>query len=385
MTAHRALQLLHEQPELAELAAYPFNVDIERTDHVEAVRLASGGPIEAIAGDDGGGTYFRCPDGAILYAGSEGEAGLIADSVDEALETLIGLPCWHDHILLDPDAGDAELAAEVAESEEGLAEYYGPELDADRVTLLAALGLRRLPPAELVRRLHRAVRRTEPDHLLLNAEELCAYAPLTRRLRVPVHEAVLAPGRADLARLRARAADASGVTADPVRRATALRAAQYDRTPADLPGLRELLLAEAASGPTGDLRLATVLVGLHGEPADHALLSSLRDRSPGVRALLGGFPDHPEGLQAWAAALDESKHGGRPVDEPPVSWARLARRQGRTELARCILIRLLDAAGPHDTELLPLLAHEFARLGDHPQAARAEQLHAPAGSVAARP
>ncbi|WP_395298366.1 hypothetical protein ACF9IK_36575 [Kitasatospora hibisci] len=383
MTDHRALRVLRENPELARLAADPFNLDLDRTEHVEPVRLASGGPLTAIAGDDTGGTYFRCPDGAILYAGSEGEAGLIADSLDEALETLIGLPCWHDHVLLDPAATDAELAAEIADSEEELAEYYGPDLDADRDALFTALGLRRLPPAELVRRLHRALRRTEPDHLLLNAEGLNAYTPLTERSRLPLHETVLAPGRTDLALLRARPVghpDSAGATADPARRATALRSAQYDRRPADLPVLRHLLLAEARFGPTEELRLAAVLIGLYGDPADHRLLDSLREQNPDTRALLGGFPDRPEQLRTWATDFDDSNHGQDPDDEPGLTWARLARRQGRTELARCALVRLLDGVGPRDEGLLPLLAHELTLLGDHPQAARARQRHSSAGA-----
>ncbi|MCG6499757.1 hypothetical protein [Kitasatospora sp. A2-31] len=383
MTDHRALRLLRENPELAELAAYPFNLDLDRTEHVESVRLASGGPLTAIAGDDTGGTYFRCPDGAILYAGSEGEAGLIADGLDEALETLIGLPCWHDHVHLDPDATDTELAAEIADSEKELAEYYGPGLDADRDRLLAALGLRRIAPAELVRRLHRALRRTEPDHLLLNAEGLNAYTPLTERSHLPLRETVLAPGHADLALLRARPAghaDSAEATADPARRATALRAARYDRRPADLPLLRHLLLAEARFGPTDELRLAAVLIGLYGDPADHRLLSSLRERDPEIRDLLGGFPDRPEQLRSWAGDLDDSSHGQDPGAEPDLTWARLARRQGRTELARCTLIRLLDDVGPRDEDLLPFLAHELTLLGDHPQAARARRLHSAAGA-----
>ncbi|MFD0352014.1 hypothetical protein ACFQ0M_49380 [Kitasatospora aburaviensis] len=176
MTDHRALRILRENPELAQLAAYPFNLDLDRTDHVEPVRLASGAahgrrrrrhrrhllplprrrdPLRRVRGRSR-------PD--------RRQPGRGTGNTDRP-------PCWHDHVLLDPDATDAELATEVAESEEELAEYYGPDLDADRDTLLTALGLRRIPPAELVRRLHRALRRTEPEHLLLNAEELNAYTP----------------------------------------------------------------------------------------------------------------------------------------------------------------------------------------------------------------
>ena len=64
----RALRLLRQDPRLAELAAFPFAFDLSRADHVEEVRLASGGPLEPVAGDDSGGTYFVCGDGSVLYA-----------------------------------------------------------------------------------------------------------------------------------------------------------------------------------------------------------------------------------------------------------------------------------------------------------------------------
>ncbi|WP_045305373.1 hypothetical protein [Saccharothrix sp. ST-888] len=373
---HRALQLLRRRPDLAELAAYPFNVDIARDEHGEAVRLASGTALEAVAGDDTGGTFFLCEGGEVLYAGSEGEAGLIADSVDEALEVLIGLPGWHDYTGLDPHADDNTLAAAAAETEDDLREYYGPDLDADRSALLTALGLRELPQAQLIRRLHRALLRTEPDFLLLNAEEGCAYTLLDRLPRPPLWQTVLEPGQADLALLRADRTCWSKVAGDTARRATALRAAQYDRRELDLPVLRILLQHEAHCGATEELRLAAVLVGLHGRDQDHRFLQSLREASVDVHYLLGGFPDTARELSRWAAEFDESNHGEDPADEHELIWAELARRQGRTELARVTLLRLLDDAGPGDADLLAGLAAEFARLGDFTQAARAQHLYA---------
>ncbi|TKA11249.1 hypothetical protein [Actinacidiphila oryziradicis] len=127
------------------------------------MRLASGGALRAVAGDDTGGTYFVCTGGAVLYAGSEGEAGLIADSLDEALEALIGLPGWRGYTGLDPHTDDGALAAAVARTENDIRGSYGPNLDTDRSTLLAGLGLRRLPQSALIRRLHQALLRTEPD------------------------------------------------------------------------------------------------------------------------------------------------------------------------------------------------------------------------------
>ncbi|WP_428319556.1 hypothetical protein [Kitasatospora sp. LaBMicrA B282] len=81
-------------------------------------------------------------------------------------------------------------------------------------------------------------------------------------------------------------------------------------------------------------------------------------------------------LARWLAELAATGGGADPAAEPDLVWARLARQQGRTEWARCLLVRLLDEAGPRDAVLLGELAREAAELGDLPQAARAQHLHA---------
>jgi hypothetical protein len=191
-----ALELLRRRQELADLAAFPFDFDLERARHGEAVRLASGTALQAMAGDDTGGTYFLCADGEVLYASSEGEAGLIGDSLDEALELLIGLPGWRDYTALDLRADAAELTAVIAQNEDDIRGSYAPELNGDRNRLLTGLGLRRLPQLELIQRLHQSLLRTEPDFLLLNADEGCAYTLLDRLPRPPLWQTVLAPGMA---------------------------------------------------------------------------------------------------------------------------------------------------------------------------------------------
>ncbi|NDZ81729.1 hypothetical protein G3I19_24980, partial [Streptomyces sp. SID10853] len=59
----RAIALLGERPELAEAAARPFGFDLAGAAHGPAVRLASGAPLEAVAGDGRGGTYAVCGGG----------------------------------------------------------------------------------------------------------------------------------------------------------------------------------------------------------------------------------------------------------------------------------------------------------------------------------
>ena len=390
MTDH-ALRLLRQHAHLAELAAFPFEFDLDRADHVEPVRLASGGPLRAVAGDGSGGTYFVCADGSVLYADSEGSAGIIGSTVDEALEIAIGLPGWHDHLDLSPADGPEKILARVAETEEEFREDYG--IDEARPRLRAALGLFERSPVELIGMLHTALLRTEPDFLLLNAEEGCAYDLLDRHPRPPLWEPVLARGRADLAALRAGDRTVWDATAeDPVRRRLALRAAQFDRADSDLEVLRYLLRHEADSSMTDELRLAAVLVGLQGHPEDLPLLDEVRETDFDTACGLSEMPRpgaDGAALREWALGLDEVFFGTDPSDEPSDTWTGLAADQGLTELARTALIRRLDgieldqgtlrrpdAPKALDPSPLSSLARDFEQLGDLPQALRAQRLYA---------
>lgn len=155
MTDH-TLKLLRENPRLAALAEFPFDFSLGRAKygHGEPVRLVSGGSLEVVAGDSGGGTYFVCEDGSVLYADSEGSAGLVGSGFDEAFEILIGL------------GGEDDLDEEEKE-------YYG--FEAARAELRAALGFPERPREELEALLDAAQARTWPDFLLLNTEVGCAY------------------------------------------------------------------------------------------------------------------------------------------------------------------------------------------------------------------
>jgi hypothetical protein len=339
----QTLELLRNRPDLAEIAAFPFGFDLDRADHGEDVRLASGASLEPVAGDDTGGTFFVCGGGPVLYASSEGQAGLLGDTVGEALEIVVGLPGWQD--LVHPGAGPA-LARE---SEDEIRASCAPGLDDLRERLRAGLGLPERSPAELIARLHASLLRTDPGHVLLNSYELMAYELLDTLPRTALRDVVLAPGRAALERLRSGDAGArDDVGTDPVLRAGVLRAAQYDRRDADLPVLRFLLRCETAAADQEffrERRIAAALVALHGLAEDVPLIREAGGSGTGVEE---------------AAAEDE------------FTWIVLARRQGRTDLARAALIRLLDDTGPH-SQRLALLARELESLGDHAQAARAQR------------
>ncbi|WP_224756258.1 hypothetical protein [Streptomyces sp. col6] len=350
----RVLELLRSRPELTELAAFPFDFDVERAYHVEAVHLASGAELEPIAGDATGGTYFLCGGTAVLYASSEGDAVLIADSVTEALEMLVRLPGWCEGLSAGLDEEGLRAAVRAGDAE--AREEFAPELDAQRAALIEGLGLPERPLTELFARSESAARRTEPDHLLLNSAELCAYR-LSEEYRVCLRDVVLGPGRAALGRLRSGDVGAREETdADPVLRAGVLRAAWEDRRDDDLPLLRRLLEREDAErGESYEERLvAAALVAAHGRDEDVALL----------RAATSGRVTDAVSAVEWAREREAK-------GPDAFTWVELARRQGRSAHARVELVRMLDDTGPQ-ADRLRALSRALERLGEHAQAARAQ-------------
>ncbi|MFC8533416.1 hypothetical protein ACFUJY_05585 [Streptomyces sp. NPDC057249] len=350
----RVLELLRSRPDLAELAAFPFDFDVERASHVEPVHLASGRELEPVAGDDTGGTYFLSGGTAVLYASSEGEAVLIADSVSEALEMLVRLPGWCEGLTAELDEEGLRAAVRAADAE--AREEFAPDLDARRAALIEGLGLPERPLTELFALAESAARRTEPDHLLLNSAELCAYR-LDEEYRMCLRDVVLGPGRAALRLLRSGDAGArEAVDADPVLRAGVVRAAWEDRRDGDLPVLRRLLEREDAErGEWHEERLvAAALVAAHGRDEDVALL----------RSATSGLVTDAASAVAWA-------RGERGKGPDAFTWVELARRQGLRAHARVALIRMLDDTGP-DAARLRALSRALERLGEYGQAARAQ-------------
>ncbi|MER5501175.1 hypothetical protein ACFYXP_36695 [Streptomyces sp. NPDC002466] len=355
------LELLRSRPDLAELAAFPFNFDVDRAYHVEEVHLASGASLEPIAGDDTGGTYFLSGGTAVLHASSDGCASLFADSVGDALQMLVRLPWWCEEL---SDGMDEEaLLAAVRRADEEAREEFAPELDEQRAALIGGLGLPDRPLTELFALSESVTRRTEPEHVLLNSHELCAYR-LEEPYRQCLRDVVLAPGRETLGRMRCGDPGVLAETAaDPVLRAGVLRAAHHDRRDGDLPLLRTLLEQEDSARTEWyeERWRAAVLVASYGREEDVALLRSATD---------GQVTDR-SGAVEWARAAEAGRAGPGAAPEDEFTWIGLAHRQGRVEHARVALIRLLDDTGP-DPDRLRRLSRSLERIGDHAQAARAQ-------------
>ncbi|MFD9441876.1 hypothetical protein ACFWBR_27500 [Streptomyces sp. NPDC060006] len=153
---------------VAELLRHVCEFDLSRGDHGELVRLSSGLALEGVAGDFTGGTFFLCGYGSrrpVLYASSEGQAGLIGKSLTEALEIIIGLPAWWDCLKFS-GSGDLTVMQTAADHlcHDELTDQ--PEIGAQRVRLAAALSLELGSSPALLARLHTAVSATTPDFIL---------------------------------------------------------------------------------------------------------------------------------------------------------------------------------------------------------------------------
>ncbi|MEV6347432.1 hypothetical protein [Actinoplanes sp. NPDC051851] len=96
------LRRIVAEAEVADALRWLVDFDVEDADPAQAVtaRLSSGARLEMIACDGTGGRYFLVgaegSSRSLLFANSEGGAGLLGPSLATALATLVALPHWHD-------------------------------------------------------------------------------------------------------------------------------------------------------------------------------------------------------------------------------------------------------------------------------------------------
>lgn len=167
------LTAIAEHPEAAEFLRWPCDFELDRSDHVEEVHLASGAKLEGFAGDGSGGTFFFCGEGSeerpVLYADSEGSAGLVAIGLQELLHLVLVVPWWRDCPGFTAEES-AEAAAEYLEDE--------PDLPAHRDRVAATLGLTLPTEAEVLARLRDVATAPNKDFMLIFTPENNPYEPL---------------------------------------------------------------------------------------------------------------------------------------------------------------------------------------------------------------
>ncbi|GCD33632.1 hypothetical protein OEIGOIKO_01355 [Streptomyces chrestomyceticus JCM 4735] len=176
--SNHLLDRIERTPDVRELLRSSFAFDTSRRNG-DGLRLASGAPLEPIAGEFAGGTYFLCPeeDGRrpVVYASSEGEGGLMADDLADALEIIVGLD-WMDCLSFS-GGGDAAVMQVSAQHLERHLARDNPEIAEERARVAEALSLRIVPVADLVVRLHTAASRTVPEYVV-TTEDGEEYGPL---------------------------------------------------------------------------------------------------------------------------------------------------------------------------------------------------------------
>ncbi|MDJ0380139.1 hypothetical protein [Streptomyces sp. G-G2] len=160
------LHQINEDHEISTLMANVFEFDVRRKSGGEFPRLTSDLPLEGIAGDLTGGMFYLCGAAEstrpVLYASSEGDAGVIATDLRDALALIVGFPYWRDSLKY---SASGELSA---------MESATTFLCRDTLTSLPALNIKQrriaellcVPlesPSTLVRRLHSAIKGAGPD------------------------------------------------------------------------------------------------------------------------------------------------------------------------------------------------------------------------------
>lgn len=123
------------------------------------VALESKQPLQVIGKDACGGRFCLFPatpdfSGQLLFIDSEGQAGVIADSLNDGIRMMIALPTWRDCLKFSGGGKLEEMRkAEALSTRDFRTEHS--DADANRLKLSESLGLK--PMADPLYTLHRVV------------------------------------------------------------------------------------------------------------------------------------------------------------------------------------------------------------------------------------
>ena len=166
------LRRIRENTELSMFLAVFPEFDVNRCHRGDDPRLASGASLEVIAGDGTGGAFFLSGEHAsrrpVVYASSEGDAGIIARSLNEALEIMIGFPYWRDCLGYSHNGDLETMQAAAALLQRDLLKNH-PDADREQSRAAEFAGIERKPVTVLVRQLHSAVSSAGPGFVFSDA------------------------------------------------------------------------------------------------------------------------------------------------------------------------------------------------------------------------
>ena len=160
------LRRIAAAPALSGILRELVDFDVEDLESVDSspARLSSGVSLSVIACDGSAGRFFlvgpEAPLRPVLYADSEGSAGLIGSTLSNALATMVMLPNWRDLLGFSGGGDIGQMRRAQAWLEEGM-RRSNPGLDELQAVLVKELDLP--VPDDPVMALWESVRATDPD------------------------------------------------------------------------------------------------------------------------------------------------------------------------------------------------------------------------------
>ncbi|MET8042520.1 hypothetical protein ABZU25_16885 [Micromonospora sp. NPDC005215] len=147
-----------------------FDVEDVASVHDSTARLSSSVSLRVIACDGTAGRFFlvgtEAPSRPVLYASSEGDAGLIGSSLAITLATIVAMPNWHDLLGFSGGGGDLDqMRRAQAWLEKGMRRTH-PDLDQLQAFLVGELELDVLEDPVLT--LWQSVRATDPTETFID-------------------------------------------------------------------------------------------------------------------------------------------------------------------------------------------------------------------------
>lgn len=159
------LNVLRTSFEVAQLLGQHFDfMPSQAATHSSLFQTGEGVTCELVGKDASGGEFALCektglPLRPLLYASSEGQAGIIGRSLASGLSTIIELPCWMDCLKFSGGGQLAEMRKVVPLSEADY-EDNAPKLHSSRQILIVKLEL--TPLSDPVEALHSAITEFSP-------------------------------------------------------------------------------------------------------------------------------------------------------------------------------------------------------------------------------
>ena len=160
MIKYKALQL----PDIANNLAWLFDFNVVQTDEdISWIKLSPSQPFTLLATEGSGGVFLaygnstleKCP---ILFASSEGQAGKIANNLEEFLSILMAIPYWFDLLKFSGNGDLTEMRKTALFMEQEYKAKYS-ELPDIRKQLIKKLKIKKLDDAISV--LHNCIHETD--------------------------------------------------------------------------------------------------------------------------------------------------------------------------------------------------------------------------------